>query len=263
MAGLSSKLLFQVAFRSFFLQASWNFRGMMSMGFLYAIRPALDQIHPLGPERQAAYLRHLEYFNTNPYLSPIVMGVTLFLEEKLSRGEITEEVIHDTKEGLMTACAGVGDGFFWDSWRPFVAAVSLVLAYGQYLLTPLIFLALYNIPHLFFRFRGIFWGYRLGTDVIRLLRRFQIQRARTSLRHGTLVLLCYLTTNHVMVHTPFLLNYLPMEWFYIGEKIVQGIVATALVALGTFAYRAKIDVLLISFLCMIGALLLYHWGILI
>jgi mannose PTS system EIID component len=260
---LSSFVLLQVAFRSFFLQASWNYRGMMSLGFLYAIRPALDLIHPDGPARQAAYLRHLEYFNTNPYLAPIVMGVTISLEERLSRGEIGEDIIHDTKEGLMTACAAVGDGFFWDSWRPFVAAAALVLAFGNYLLTPLLFLALYNIPHLYFRFRGIFWGYRLGTDVIRLLRRFQIQRARSALRYATLVLLCYLIPNHVNLHTPFLLTNLPLEYFYFGEKVVQGIGAAVVVSLTALAYQARIDVLMISFLLMVSALVLYHWGILI
>jgi len=253
----------QVAFRSFFLQASWNFRGMMNMGFLYSLKPALDMIYPDSPERQAAYKRHLDYFNTNPYMSSIVMGVILSLEERLKKGEITEDIIRDTKEGLMTACAAVGDGLFWDSWRPFVAAAALVLAFGNYLFTPLLFLAFYNIPHLYFRFQGIFWGYRLGTDVIRLLRRFQIQRIRLALRYATLTLLCYLIPNHVNLHTPFLLTNLPLEYYYFGEKVVQGISATALVALAALAYRSKIDVLMISFLLMVCALVLYHWGILI
>lgn len=263
MKGISKVTLLQIAFRSFFIQSSWNFRGMMNMGFLYAIQPALNQIYPEGPERQAAYMRHMEYFNTNPYFSSLVMGVTIELEERLRRNEITEDVIYDAKEGLMAACAAVGDSFFWDSWRPFVAAASLVLAFGNYLLTPIIFLALYNAPHLYFRFRGIFWGYRLGTNVIRLLKRLQIRRTRKALRFGTILLLCYLVTNHVSLHTPFLITYLPIEYFFFGEKIVQGIGASLLVGLGTVAYRARIDVLMISFLLMVGALLFYHWGILI
>jgi PTS system mannose-specific IID component len=263
MGQLDRWLLLHVAFRSFFLQASWNYKGMMNMGFLYAIQPGLDRIHPEGPAREAAYARHMEYFNTNPYFASIVMGVTLELEERLARGEITEDIIHDTKEGLMTACAAIGDGFFWGAWRPFVAAVALVLAFHNYLATPIVFLALYNIPHLYFRFQGVVWGYRLGTDVIRLLRRFQIQRARLALRYATVALLCYLIPNHVNLHTPFLITYLPMEWFFLGEKLVQGVGAAVLVGLAALAYRAKIDVLMISFLLMLSALVLYHWGILI
>lgn len=263
MRALPRLLLARIAFRSFFLQSSWNYRGMMSMGFLYSIRPAIDQLHSPGPAREAAYMRHLEYFNTNPYFASVVMGVTLALEERLSHGEIGEEVIHDTKEGLMTACAAIGDGLFWDSWRPFVAVVALIFAFGNYLLTPLIFLVLYNLPHLYFRFAGIFWGYREGTHVIKTLRQFQFPQIRQNLRLGTMVLLAYLIPNHVNVHTPFLLTNLPLEYFYFGEKVVQGLGALLLVTLGTVAYRARVDVLLISFLLMVCALVLYHWGILI
>lgn len=263
MQRLDRVTLLHIAFRSFFIQASWNYRGMMNMGFLYAIKPGLDSIYPRGPARQSAYLRHMEYFNTNPYFSTVVMGVTLDLEERLSRGEITEDIIHDTKEGLMTACAAVGDSFFWDSWRPFVAAVALVMAFGNYLMTPLLFLALYNTPPLYFRFRGIFWGYRLGTNVIRLLRRFQIPKARLALRYATITLLCYLVPNHVNLHTPFLVRNLPMEYFFIGEKLIQGFGAVLLVITGAAAYRGKVDVLMISFLLVVGALVLYHWGMLI
>ncbi len=263
MRTLSHFMLARIAFRSFFLQSSWNYRGMMSMGFLYAISPALDQLHSEESAREAAYMRHLEYFNTNPYFSPVVMGVTLALEERLSRGEITEDIIHDTKEGLMTACAAIGDGLFWDSWRPFVAVAALTFAFGNYMMTPLIFLALYNLPALYFRFAGIYWGYREGTHVIRSLRKFQFPQIRQNLRFGTMVLLAYLIPNHVNLHTPFLLTNLPLEYFYFGEKVVQGIGATMLVALGTVAYRARVDVLLISFLLMVSALVFYHWGILI
>lgn len=260
---LQSFTLLRIAFRSFFLQSSWNYRGMMNMGFLYAISPGLDIFHEAGSDREAAYTRHLEYFNTNPYFASIVMGVTLALEERLSRGEIGEDIIRDTKEGLMTACAAIGDGLFWDSWRPFVAALALVFAFGNYLMTPLIFLAIYNIPHLYFRFAGIFWGYREGTHVIRSLKKFQFPHIRKGLRYGTLVLLAYLIPNHVNVHTPFLLTNLPLKFFYFGEKVVQGICALLLVGLGTVVYRARVDVMLISFLLMICALVLFHWGILI
>lgn len=260
---LSNMMLLKLAFRTFFLQASWNYRGMMSLGFLYAVRPALDLIYPPGTARDNAYLRHLEYFNTNPYFSSIIIGVLVQLEERLKNKEISEDILHDTKEGLMTACAAIGDGLFWDSWRPFVAALTLVFAFNNYLLTPIIFLFIYNLPSLYFRFVGIFWGYNHGTDVIRKLRQFNFPQIRNNLRIGTMVFIAYLIPNHVNLHTPFLLSRTSLMYFYLGEKIVQGVGALILVLLCSAAYKAKIDVLMISFLLMIGALVLYHWGILI
>ena len=233
------------------------------MGFLHAIKPGLDIIHSDINDKENAYMRHMEYFNTNPYFSSIVMGVTLSLEERLNKGEIAEEIIHDTKEGLMTACAAIGDSLFWDSWRPFVAVIAIILAFNNVLFTPLIFLLIYNIPHIYFRFAGIFWGYNQGTHVIRKLRAFKIPQIRKILRYGTITALCYLIPNHVNLHTPYLLSNFPMEYFYFGEKFVQGVGAFILVGLGIMAYRAKIDVLMISFLLMVSALVFYHWGILI
>ncbi len=262
---LSRWLLFKIAVRSFLLQASWNYRGMMSMGFLYSIAPGLDYIYDDKKARELAYMRHFEYFNTNPYFSSIVMGVTLALEEKYKSGDklINPEVIHNTKDALMTSLAGIGDGLFWDSWRPFVATLAIVFAAGNYKLTPFIFLILYNIPHLYFRFAGIYWGYDEGMNVSKKLKQFMFPQIRQTLRMGTLALLAYLIPNHVNLHTPYLLANVRLELFYFGEKVVQGLGALILVTLGTIAYRQEVNVLLISFLLLIFALVFYHWGILI
>ncbi len=262
---LSKWLLFKIALRSLLLQASWNYRGMMSMGFLYSIAPGLDYIYENQNAREMAYMRHFEYFNTNPYFSSIVMGVTLALEEKYKNGEkvVDPEMIHNTKEALMTSLAAIGDGLFWDSWRPFVATFSIIFATANYSLTPFVFLILYNLPHLYFRFAGIYWGYEDGMNVIRRLKQFKFPQIRQTLRMGTLVLLAYLIPNHVNIHTPYLLSNLKYEYYLYGEKVVQGLCALTLVTLGTFAYREKVNVLLISFLLLIFALVFYHWGIFI
>ncbi|MBF0405927.1 MAG: PTS system mannose/fructose/sorbose family transporter subunit IID [Candidatus Riflebacteria bacterium] len=259
---LSRLMLLRIAFRSFFLQASWNFRGMMSMGLVYSLKPGLDIIYPEPEKRIPAYRRHMEYFNTNPYFSSILVGVILMLEEKLARGEITDDVIVDAKEGLMTAFAAVGDGFFWDSWRPFVATLAVLLAFNNFLFTPIIFLVIYNIPHIYLRFFGVFWGYNMGPDVIRILPKFKLQVVRPALRFATLAILCFLIPNFINLHTPFLITISP-EYFFVGEKIVQGIGAGLLVALAALTYRSGTDVLMISFLLMVVALLCHHWGILI
>ena len=42
-------------------------------------------------ERSAALKRHLEFFNTHPYISPI-LGVTLALEEERANGAPVDDV---------------------------------------------------------------------------------------------------------------------------------------------------------------------------
>lgn len=257
--------LLNVAMRSFLLQASWNYNHMMNMGFLYSISPCLDVIYEAGPEREEAYLRHFEYFNTNPYFSSIVMGVTLKLEEKLHNKEegITPELIHTAKENLMTSLAAVGDGLFWDNWRPYVAVFAIALACGNILLTPFIFLLLYNVLHLYLRFAGVFWGYEQGVGVSRHLKKYNFPHIRETLRMGTLTLLTYLIPNYINIHTPYLVGKWSFEAYLYGEKLVQGLVAIPLVALGVYACRQRVNVLLISFLLIIVALVFNHWDILI
>ena len=53
------------------------------------------------------------------------------------------------------------------------------------------------------------------------------------------------------------------DWYNFGEKIIQGLLALGFVTVATIGCRSKLDVLLISFLLMLGALVLNRWQILI
>lgn len=64
--------------------------------------------------RKQAIKRHLEFFNTHPYVAAPVLGVTLAMEEQRANGaEIDDGAINGIKVGLMGPLAGVGDPIFW------------------------------------------------------------------------------------------------------------------------------------------------------
>ena len=69
-----------VMLRSTFLQGSWNYERMQNGGWCYAIIPAIKRLYTTKEEQAAALKRHLEFFNTQPYVASPVMGVTLALE---------------------------------------------------------------------------------------------------------------------------------------------------------------------------------------
>lgn len=56
----------QFLWRSWAIQASWNYERQMNMGFMYGIAPILDNIYK-NPEDEAmkkeAYERHMMYYN--------------------------------------------------------------------------------------------------------------------------------------------------------------------------------------------------------
>ncbi len=53
---------------------------MQSLGFAYAMEPALRRLHGTGEECRRALGRHLEFFNTHPFLAAAVLGAAVRLE---------------------------------------------------------------------------------------------------------------------------------------------------------------------------------------
>ena len=59
--------------RTFFLQALWNFERLQNVGFLYILYPVLKKLYPDKEKRKEALLRHIGFFNTNPYMVTIII----------------------------------------------------------------------------------------------------------------------------------------------------------------------------------------------
>ena len=107
---LSKKDRLSVCWRSTFIQGSWNYERMQNGGWCYAIIPAIKKLYKTKEERSAALKRHLEFFNTHPYIASPVMGVTLALEEDRANGAAVDDTaIQGVKVGMMGPLAGVGD----------------------------------------------------------------------------------------------------------------------------------------------------------
>lgn len=90
----------KVWWRSTFLQGSWNFERMQNLGWAYTLIPAIKKLYTKKEDQIAALERHLEFFNTHPYVAAPVMGVTLALEEERANGvEIDDAAIQGVKIG--------------------------------------------------------------------------------------------------------------------------------------------------------------------
>jgi len=154
---LSTASRLAVFARSFLLQSVWNPRGMQNVGFCFALMP----VAPPESERaeRAAFLeRHLKFFNTNPTLASYVLGATA-AAERAGRGAAEAD---DLKRALAGPLGMAGDGLFWGALRPFAALVGVlgVLAFPLYAAAAM--LAIYNVPHVVLRWRGIVRGAELG-----------------------------------------------------------------------------------------------------
>ncbi|AIN20225.1 MULTISPECIES: PTS mannose transporter subunit IID [Yersinia] len=157
-----------VFIRSNLFQGSWNFERMQALGFCFSMVPAIRRLYPENSEeRKQAIKRHLEFFNTQPFVAAPILGVTLAMEEQKANGaEIDDAAINGIKVGLMGPLAGVGDPIFWGTVRPVLAALGAGIAMSGSLLGPLLFFVLFNLVRLLTRYYGVAYGYKKGVNIV-------------------------------------------------------------------------------------------------
>mgnify|MGYP002768907605 FL=1 len=163
---LSKKDRMAVCWRSTFLQGSWNYERMQNGGWAYSMIPALKKLYTTKEDRAAALKRHLEFFNTHPYLAAPILGVTLALEEDRANGAPVDDVaINGVKVGMMGPLAGVGDPVFWFTARPIIGALGASLAISGNIVGPILFFVLWNVLRIAFLWYTQEFGYRAGSKI--------------------------------------------------------------------------------------------------
>ncbi|HTI10948.1 MAG TPA: PTS system mannose/fructose/sorbose family transporter subunit IID [Puia sp.] len=167
---LSGNTIRHLFFRSLALEANFNFETWQNTGFAFAIIPALKKLYPTKEGMSRALKRHLQFFNTSPYGSTFILGITAAMEEQNSRDkDFDEDSINSVKLGLMGPLAGVFDSLFWGTLKVIAAGVGTSLALKGNVLGPVLFLLLFNIPHLALRYKLTFTGYHAGTRFLQKL----------------------------------------------------------------------------------------------
>lgn len=163
---LSKKDRMDVCWRHQFLQGSWNYERMQNGGWCYSIIPAIKKLYSKEEDRAAALKRHLEFYNTHPYVSAPVMGVTLALEEERANGmPVDDQTVQGVKVGMMGPLAGVGDPVFWFTVRPILGALGASLALTGSIVGPLLFFVVWNLIRIAFLWYTQEFGYKVGTSI--------------------------------------------------------------------------------------------------
>lgn len=183
--------LIKVFLRSLFIQVSLNFRGMQNLGFAFAIAPVVSRLGNDKPRIACVLMRHLQSFNTHPYLAGSIIGSVVRIEESLDAGNDGAEAVA-LKNVLMGPYAAIGDSFFWGALKPFAAIFGVLMAVQGFLLAPVLFLFLYSPPHIWVRLKGFIEGYRKGKQGIDFIRMLDMPGIAGKLRSISLVLLGFL-----------------------------------------------------------------------
>lgn len=202
---LSKPMRRALLWRSFLLQASWNFEQMQGLGALFVLSPLLRHLYR-GEELKQACARHLSYFNTHPYVAPLILAGVAQLE---AHGAGAEEV-EEFRQLLMAPCAAMGDAFFWGGVRPFSAVLAMFFAIHGSVLAPVVLLLVFNLPHLLVRVIGLSKGCDLGYGVVDFLTQCRLPDLAIRLKQGTLILLGILCAE--LTNSTLSVARLPWEW---------------------------------------------------
>lgn len=131
-----NKKVSQFFWRSWAIQASWNYERQMNMGFLYGMVPTLDRLYPdeSDPKQLAAkkeaYHRHMAFYNCTPQTSAFVLGLAASMEEEYAKDpeNFDPDSINAVKTSLMGPLSGIGDSFFQGTIRVIAFGLGVQLA---------------------------------------------------------------------------------------------------------------------------------------
>ncbi|WP_163654596.1 PTS system mannose/fructose/sorbose family transporter subunit IID [Listeria sp. PSOL-1] len=156
----------KVAWRCTYIQGSWNYERMQNGGWVFAMIPAIKKLYKTKEDRSLALKRHLEFFNTHPYIASPIIGVTLALEEERAKGAPVDDVaIQGVKVGMMGPLAGVGDPVFWFTIRPMLGALGASLAMSGNILGPILFFVAWNLIRWGFMWYTQEFAYKAGAKI--------------------------------------------------------------------------------------------------
>ena len=164
MKKLSKKAL-NKSFRNWFYGhlTCFSQEHMQTFGYMCAMLPIVEELYPSNEEQTEKILTYSTFFNTEPQVGSIVVGITAGMEEARANGEPVDD---ETINGIR---AGIGDSLVVGTLLPILLGIALGLSGGGSPLGAIFYILVWNIGmFLIMRFM-YFKGYELGGKAVELL----------------------------------------------------------------------------------------------
>lgn len=166
---LTKKELNSVFWRSYQALGCYSYDKQQGISYLRAMIPALEKLYPEKDKLIEALKRHNTMFNTTCAFVPFCLGISCAMEEEYANdetGEFNPESIDAVKIALMGPLAGIGDSFFWGTFRLIACGVGAPLAAEGNILGVILYLLLNLIPSTLTRWYGFKLGYKGGRQFL-------------------------------------------------------------------------------------------------
>ncbi len=156
--------------RTWSISAAMSTQGMQKVGLLYALDPALVEIHPHRKDLQQARMRYLGHVRTHTLMAPLLVGFCIALEKEVANHKICANGLEKLIATTATTLSAIGDSFFSASVLVFWALLCGLGIIHGFISFILIVTAVLLLCATFFRIYTFFLGSNHGLSVLQSLR---------------------------------------------------------------------------------------------
>ena len=174
MRNIPISLLLRIFFRTFFVGAAYNMRGLQNVGFMYVIAPGLAAIHTDPRAFRLAAGRYVRNHNCHPFWTPLLAGMFLRTEADIAAGRMAEASFTSLKDTATYTLSAIGDSVFggtalvtWGLGCTLLFAINI--PWAAVVLTSFLFVALF-----LFKIVTYAAGLRYGLSTLLWLRRWDL-----------------------------------------------------------------------------------------
>ena len=143
---------------------------MQTFGYMLAILPILQDLYETNEEQTEKMQTYTAFFNTEPQVGSVVVGITAGMEEARANGEaVDSETINGIRAGLMGPLAGIGDSLVVGTVIPILLGIALSLSGGGSPLGAIFYILVWNIGMFLIMRLLYFKGYEMGGKAVEFL----------------------------------------------------------------------------------------------
>ena len=143
---------------------------MQTFGYLCAMLPIIEELYDTKEEQKEALETYTAFFNTEPQLGTVVIGITAGLEEAKANGEnVDAETINGLRAGLMGPVAGIGDSLVVGVLIPLLLGIGLGLSTNGSPLGAIFYIISWNVIVTLGMLMLYFKGYEFGGKAVEFL----------------------------------------------------------------------------------------------
>ena len=144
---------------------------MQTFGYLCAMLPLVEELYDNEDDKAKAMNTYTAFFNTEPQLGSVIVGITAGLEEARASGQddVDEETINGLRAGLMGPIAGIGDSLVVGTIIPILLGIAMGMSTGGSPLGAIFYIIVWNLfAHFGMKFM-YYKGYELGGKAVDFL----------------------------------------------------------------------------------------------